>query len=524
MHARLGGYRERLLLVAYAAALGLNFVLFFLNRTMPEYVDESDNLLGGRLIAGGYRLYVDYFSQHMPAPYLAAAIATVFGAADLVTYRAFFAVFVTVVLGAAAWYFRTRLSAIFLLSLVGLIAIGHPIFSGYMLLADHLFALALLLILLFVLAHDVSFDLPQQVAISLCAFVALHSTLISMYPLLLVALYYIIRKRPSLREGGRFALILALPHVLLVLVLMQQNSLGALVEDALVFNQRYYSHYDIGSDPWSILSNSLREFSTTLIQYLRPTGLREIETNLLIANILAIAVAWRWRGPHFGVFYLALVILSRMRGAGYHGSPYFLVSFVSVSLVLAYAVNTARQVLRAWRSYTPRQWLLPAGLLVYVGLVGLFVRDVGGFYRRLPRGQDLGSPYALVVTAATGPTDRIWVAPNGPYVYLQAHRLPASRYSYYQPWLSDSPEISAAILRDLQAVQPPIVVYEADKHIEWSFPLPTPAEYGGQVYDYLRVAYEPASANDQLLRNVYLRRDQADSLRVRLAERGYPGG
>src|SRR5437016_5287827 len=51
---------------ASTAALGLNFALFFLDRALPEYVDESDNLIGGHLISSGYRLYVDYFSQHMP--------------------------------------------------------------------------------------------------------------------------------------------------------------------------------------------------------------------------------------------------------------------------------------------------------------------------------------------------------------------------------------------------------------------------------------------------------------------------
>src|SRR4051812_3066106 len=192
--ARIRTYRRPLLVALSAAALGATFVLYFLDRTLAEYVDESDNLLGGRLIAGGYRLYADYFSQHMPVPYFAAAVATLFGADDLVAYRVLFAVFNVAVLGLVLWHFASRLSIVFLLSLVLLIGLGHPIFSGYMVLADHFFAMSLLIVLLFVIAQDVDFSVGQQIALSACCFVAIHSTLISMYPLMLVALYYIVRK------------------------------------------------------------------------------------------------------------------------------------------------------------------------------------------------------------------------------------------------------------------------------------------------------------------------------------------
>jgi hypothetical protein len=510
--------------VTTVVALSINFGLFLLDRSLPEYVDESDNLVGGSLISNGYRLYVDYFSQHMPFPYYAAAVATRLGAVDLVTYRTFFAVFVTLVLGAAVVYFRTRLSSVFLFSLVVLIALGHPIFSGYMLLGDHFFALALLLLVLFVLAFDVSFSIPQQIAISLCCFVAIHSTLISMYPLALIAAYYVVRtfvvgrgKGTTIAREALFAVILAAPHVVLLGVLVWQGTLAMLVEDAIVFNQQYYSHYDIGGDPVSILRNSLGDFTGIVVQYLRPSGLREVETVLLVSNIAAVAVAWRLRGALFAAFYLLLVVLSRMRGPGYHGSPYFLVSFASMALVLSFAFTTGARIVKDWRPLKdPRKLVLPAVLALYVAFAGLFVHDIAGFYRRLPRGQDLDSAYARAVLATTEPTDRIWVAPNGPYVYLLSRRLPASTYAYYQPWQSDSPRINATILHDLQTARPPVIVYEAQKHIEWNFPLPTPAEYGGAVYAYIQDAYVPATPDDPVLSNVYLRRDEADALRARL--------
>jgi hypothetical protein len=152
-----------------------------------------------------------------------------------------------------------------------------------------------------------------------------------------------------------------------------------------------------------------------------------------------------------------------------------------------------------------------------VALTANFVRDIGGFYRRLPRGEGLESPYTAVVSAATQPGDRIWAAPFEPTLYLQTGRLPASTYWYLHPWLAASPDITAAVLRDLQRVQPPVVVFEADKHIPWNFPLPTPAEYAPTVYALIQQNYVPLDSQDPLLRDVYLRRDQADALRARIS-------
>ncbi|HEV7663020.1 MAG TPA: hypothetical protein VGQ62_05750, partial [Chloroflexota bacterium] len=139
-------------------ALAAMLALFIINRTLPRYVDEADNLLGGELIAHGYRLYGDFFSHHMPLPYYVMAAANLVGANSLTAYRLFFSILITAVFGMAMFSFRKRLPVLFLAGLVFTIGLVHPIFLGYMVLADHLFAFALVILLLFLLAHgDVSF-------------------------------------------------------------------------------------------------------------------------------------------------------------------------------------------------------------------------------------------------------------------------------------------------------------------------------------------------------------------------------
>ena len=280
--------------MAAAVVLAFTCALFIVDRTLPQYVDETDNLLGGQLIARGYRLYVDYFSQHLPTPYYFAALcATLVGVHDLQTYRVVFAVVVTAIFGLAIWYFRRTLSIVFLLALVVLIGLGHPIFSGYMVLADH--SGVIVLLLLFVLSvPDCRFRLGEQIAISACVVVALQSTLISIYPLALLGVYYVVvRARAGdvvWRDELRFAALLVAPFALIGLGFLWQGMLGPASDQAVVFNQRFYSRYDIGGDPASILRNAGVEIGTLVWTYLRPDRWNEIETVLLVGNLAAVVV------------------------------------------------------------------------------------------------------------------------------------------------------------------------------------------------------------------------------------------
>jgi hypothetical protein len=528
---------------ALAAALVVTFVLLFADRGLAQYVDESDNLLGGLIIARGYRLYVDFFSQHMPLPYLVTAVGWRLGLSDLVGFRVLFAVLVVLFFGYVCLQFRRRLSPVLLIVLVLTYGIAHPMFSGYMLLADHFFALALLLVVLFVLAYDVDFSVSAQVAISLACFVALASTLISAYPILLIALYYVVRKvSRHLRGGPRirwrheavFVAILLAPLVWLVVWLVARGEAGALIDQAIRFNQIYYARYDLGGNPIEILLKSVTSFKDVVVQYLRPGALREVETFLLIGNIAAVLVVWKKRDLLFAAFYVGLVIVSRMRGAGYHGSPYFLVSFASIAIVLAYAADAAIRMARqrfaaGARSASPRavgpgQALVGLVLVGFVGLAAVFYHDIAGFYLHLPRAAgdsgDVQVTFASVVDAATAPGDRLWAAPFEPYLYLKANRLPVSPYWYYHPWMSDSPEVTDGILRDLQAAPPPLIIFQADKDIPWDFPLPTPREYGARVFAFITSGYAALDEQDPVLRDVFVRRDRMDAVRAELEQRG----
>lgn len=495
--------------------------LFIANVRLARYVDEADNLLGGRLMAEGYRLYGDFFSHHMPVPYLAMAIATRMGASSLEWYRLSFALVVTGVLAAAFGLLHRHVSPIFLATTAFTIGLVHPIYLGYMVLADHWFAYALLILVLLGLRRGVDFGIRGQLVVAACIFVAVGSTLISLYPLAaLVAAYAWGRwtKRGAQaiawRREAVFAALIAAPWLVLLVVFVAQGTFGTFVADAIDFNQRYYARYDIGGDPVTMLGNAAREFGTLIVTYLRPTQWHEVETVLLLANIGAIVVLGLRKSLGFAALYAALVFLSRMRGPGYHGAPYFVLSFASIGLVVDWALQDIWSLWRRWRSgsTSSRRWgAVAAGVLATLCLAytAFFYRDIGGFVLRLPRGQGINSPYSASVAALTLPGEKIWVAPLDPTVYLDTDRKPASVYSYYHPWLADSPSISAGVLRDLENERPSVIVFEADKHIDWLFPLLTPAQYAADVFTFVNSNYQAVDPTDAVLGNVYVRKDIA---------------
>src|SRR5437016_7837571 len=83
-HRRVLSPAAATMVVLYLVAVGLLFA-----SRVREFADETDNLLGGLLITRGDRLYVDFFSSHMPVAYYVAAVPALLGAVTLEQFRVF---------------------------------------------------------------------------------------------------------------------------------------------------------------------------------------------------------------------------------------------------------------------------------------------------------------------------------------------------------------------------------------------------------------------------------------------------
>ena len=330
----------------YAAAVGV-----LLASRVREFADESDNLLGGYLIAHGWRLYADYFSNHMPLPYYLAASASLLGASRLEQYRLFTDALLVLASSGVALAFCRRLGWPVMLGWAALTVFAHTIQWGEMLHAGTCAAFGVIGAGLLFLSTPwpLRLSLREQVGLAAAVFVAVQSELLSVYPLGLLGVVYLAARvrdarRTSwgteLRRAAGLGSIVLAPHLILLLGLAATGALDAFVYDAYQFNQTYYAQFVMSGSMLGMLHDWEAQYRTHLLTSLaNPLGL---DACLVLGNVLAAVLTARARGPVAGGAYLLFVSLARVR----NGGPYYVASYFSLALVAAWAISALGTRLR----------------------------------------------------------------------------------------------------------------------------------------------------------------------------------
>jgi hypothetical protein len=470
----------------YLLAVGL-----LLASRVREFADESDNLLGGYLIAHGERLYADYFSNHMPLPYYLAAIPALLGASRIEQFRVFTeALLIATTLG-LAWslILRRGLGLAVAAAWASLTVYAHTVQWGEMLHAGTCAGFGLVAAgLLFFTTPRLRFSLAEQIGLALAAFVAIQSELLSIYPLGVLGICYL-ATRPPLRDAARLAALVVAPHLLVLLGLALVGALGAFVYDAYLFNQTYYAQFVMNGSILGMLHDWEAQYRTYLLASLRAP--LSLEGCLVLGNLSAAFVVYRARGPLPALAYLLFVSLARVR----NGGPYYLASYFSLALVLGWAVSTCK----ARRSLLA----LPA-----LALVGVFVFQISRTYD-FSRTPAYTQPEQQILAAVTNQGERIFVAPYDPYLYLASGRLPVSTYEFYFPWQATDPRSDSQIMDELRQRRPAAIVFHQDELVNGQYLTRDYAAHLQQLLDAERYARLPGT-------DVFVPQERADAAQARL--------
>jgi hypothetical protein len=454
----------------YILAVGL-----LLASRVREFADESDNLLGGYLIAHGQRLYADYFSNHMPLPYYVAAVPSLLGASRIEHFRVFTeALLIATTLG-LAWSLMLRrgLGVPVAAAWASLTVYAHTVQWGEMLHAGTCAGFGLVAAgLLFYTTPRLRFSLAEQIGLALAAFVAIQSELLSIYPLGLLGICYL-ASRPPVREAARLGALVVAPHLIVLVGLAAVGALGAFVYDAYLFNQTYYAQFVMNGSILGMLHDWEAQYRTYLLASLRSP--LSLEGCLVLANLVATFVVYRRRGAAAAVVYFLFVSLARVR----NGGPYYLASYFSLALVVGWAVSRwqARRSLQA----------LPA-----LALIAVFVFQVARTYD-FSRTPTYAQPEQAILQAVTAPGERIFVAPYDPYLYLAAGRLPASTYEFYFPWQAADPRSDGQIMDELRQRRPAAIVFHQDELVNGQYLTRDWAAHLQQLLDDQRYARLPGT-------------------------------
>lgn len=506
------------------ALFGVAVVLLF-KSPLREFADESDNLLGGYLLVRGYRLYADYFSSHMPFVYYLAAIPSLLGASKLEHYRLFSNALLVLTTLSIVWGFRRRLPLPVLLLWAIMAVFAHRLSWGEMLHAGTCAGYGVLVAgLLFYTTPDLAFSLRQKLALSVAVFVAVQSSLLTIYPLALLAVCYVAvrlaaaRHTSIVREAravGSLLLIVATPHLVVLALYWSIGALGPFIYDAYLFNQRYYSQFVMNPSVLGMLHDWQAQYRTYLYMNLfQPFG---IEWFLILANFVATLITFRARGALYaGVFYL-FIGLTRLRAEG----SYYLTSYFSVAIAVVWAASAFSSRVRAWRERRAIPRLSPsllgaAGCIMFLALTLNFFTRVALTYNFSGR-PHYRSPFAPIVQTATSRDERLFVAPYDPYLYLATERLPATKYPFYFPWQAADPATEADLLGELSASRPPLVVFQRYELVNGQY---LTIEWGKRVFEYLQQEYVQVDPSHPVLGDVFMRPDRVGDVRKKLEEAG----
>ena len=510
---------------------------------IPGFVDESDNFLGGTLIAQGHVLYRDYFSHHMPLPYYLSALATKLGAASVAGYRILASVVILSFWVALFGLLRNRTHSTAPVLTVFAIALAHPIFWGHMLLGETFAAYALLLIVALVYTScERPFTAREQATVAVLLVVAVGSAAASGPPLAVVLSFYAWSSLKALRWSVRAwvrhhrpaLLCLAAIGAGWLLILLWTGAAAQFLDQAFTFNRRFYSRYVLGDTPLLALRHVASGYYHYARTVLTPELLVGGEAVLVVAvGMVALRLA-RTYGLAAGSSYGLAVALARLRGVPFHDQGYYVLAIYSAATVATWAVGRLRGMVSA--AIRPRriderpvlagrQWRAAStgAAVVYVVLLAAYLIQAARVYP-WRYGEVYWFAYHDAVQAVAQPEEPVFVGPIDPQAYLDVGRKPASKYAFYLPWMGDSPAITAQLIDDLETSQPPVIVFPLDvamlRKEGNSMQRFVVRSYASQVGGYLAEHYVAVDDADPVWKNVLLRRERESELRQRLLAAG----
>jgi hypothetical protein len=498
--------------VVLAGLYVLSVVLLFASH-VREFADETDNLLGGILIARGARLYVDFFSSHMPFAYYLAALPARLGIASLEHFRIFTnALLVLATLG-VAWGFRTTLPPLVLGMWAVATVYGHTLQFGEMLTAGTCAGYGVLIAgLLFYTTPGLRFSPRQVLVLSAACFLAVQSELVAVFPLVLLGVCFVLvrlaaARRTSLASEVRALLIVgvavAVPNVVVLLAFWLSGTLSEFVYDAYQFNQAFYSQFLMNASIFGMLHDWEAQYRTYLTDSLRePFG---VQSCLVLGNVFAAWLVYRARGLRVAIAFYLFIALSHVRNEW----AYYLCSYFSLALGLAWSLSRLRLVSK---SPSPRVPTLIAPAMVLL-LVADFAVHVGLTYDFSPRPARDQTDVNIVETLSA-PGDLLFVAPFDPYMYVATDRMPASSLSFYFPWQALDPRMRGRLFDDLETQRPPVVIFRGWELVNdrWRT-----SEYASGLYDFLlRQGYAPLDAASPGLADVLVPSERLALSRQRL--------
>ena len=486
--------------------LAVFFLILFAYRVNPAFLDEQDNPIGGKIVANGGHIYIDFISQHMPGMYYICMLFAQMGISTLVGYRVSFYFLIAVI-----WvfmYFRYQEN-------FGKVAmIAYPVMYGCMLVeltysttvvAEHIQAQLLVVLFLEFLLYIRSGSLKwhNMLIISICIFGSIMMAFVSAWAIIAIVLgvflydFYqcLIKKRFLAKEKQKqyiqLIIFVAVPFILLLIYLLIFGNLKNMYYQAFQFNREVYPKYiqsQYGGSIIDTLTYPFFNYAKVIMNSVKDFG-SNIAHNLRLISNCFINIAFVWiiakKNKWASMVSMAFVILCGSRAFDdFHSLPYWAVTVMMLCLLVQWE--------KLWNK-----------LLAVFGIITIFVFPYIGTLLDLKAIPDNSvvaeDEIAYYAKMFTSESDTIYVTNLAADEYIKSERMPAARLIHIHPWFMEI--YQQDVIDDLEKTQPKVIFHDEETEI-WSNKM---SDYAQELCEYIKEQYIRMPEIENV--NVWVRKD-----------------
>lgn len=482
------------------------FLLWMTFAATGYFIDESDNVRGGMVIAHGSVLYRDYVTQHTPFVYYLCSVFALLGASSVEQMRYLYYLLQAILWGFlyyrhARYYGKSKMLLLPVMECILIITILSN--RGWMILSDNVQALCMVVLALEFLRYtqDHLLDVSRAIIISLCIWLSIGSAFVSAYALVWPALLFMLHEfQMAIKDRQCVTWYLRRYGLLLVMVLIPptagctyfaaNSSLREVYDQAFRFNTEVYPLYNegYGSNVLQPFINAVQNLlnipadvlTTILATETSDIGLLYITQFVRLAIIfiaIAILIAqWRNRQYYETVALFCLFCFSATRGYDFHGMAAW---YIAVMIIATHYEMLLPFIHKCH---------IPVAICIGVFLCGGYLNSIGS---NLLTSVEPVTEMETAVVEHTQEGDRVLIdGATCDSVYLMyKDRYPANRCSYFLPWYMNWFE--QATIDDVDTTDPKVIVYNANRTVWTDYTAYTPALLSRIQENYVQFSANP---------------------------------
>lgn len=488
-----------------------------------SWSDESDNLVGGKVVAEGGVIYKDYFSQHTPVLYYIVAIFMRIGFSDVFGVRiCFFALITFCFLFIYIRYNKMvgKISLLFLPVFFMLEVARHDFM--WTVLSDMVQALACLVLFLeyskYVMDERKKFTKMSVFLISLSIFIAMGVAFMSIYPIAIIALgvllneiYFFYRnKSDKILYKVKDIVIRFLPIVLVtfffsiifVLYFYYHGVLKDMIYQSFTFNMTVYSKYNHQASPILTFILTIKNYVNYIWDSFSTLyNLSTFQNVILIIGNLGFVSFFFTKKKIYSIISFLFIIYCGIRGyQGFHSTPYIVISCFCIMFLLEHVfVEFLKR-----KEMVARNIGACGLLLILILYFQPYVASIENISKLNDTKVYTTSPYKYYVDEFVEKDEYIYSTYlDGDIYFATDARNATFLYSGLCPWVAES--FLPRVVNEIQKNKPKIILYDPKYQI-WSY---TYEDYCGELERVLEEEYINSSkiVMENMNDNVWIRKD-----------------